>query len=83
MAAGRPALPDWGQRPIDAATAHTLTERYYCNPGATAAFHDGWQRTGDLARVDDDGYLFIVDRLKSEKVMKYKLREPALVPEAG
>ena len=30
-----------------------------------AAFENGnWYRTGDVARVDDDGYLFMVDRLK-------------------
>ena len=30
-----------------------------------AAFENGnWYRTGDVARVGDDGYLFIVDRLK-------------------
>jgi feruloyl-CoA synthase len=38
---------------------------YHRDPEATAAaFHDGWYRTGDVARIDADGYLFIVDRLK-------------------
>lgn len=38
---------------------------YYNDPEATAAaFTDGWYRSGDIARVDADGYLFIVDRLK-------------------
>lgn len=38
---------------------------YHDDPEATAAaFHDGWYRSGDLARIDADGYLFIVDRLK-------------------
>jgi long-chain acyl-CoA synthetase len=38
---------------------------YYNRPEATAeAIHDGWFRTGDLARVDEDGWYYIVDRSK-------------------
>jgi len=38
---------------------------YYENPEATAAeFQDGFWRSGDLGRLDADGYLYIVDRIK-------------------
>lgn len=38
---------------------------YWRRPDATAeAIVDGWFRSGDLGRVDGDGYLFLVDRLK-------------------
>lgn len=38
---------------------------YYNMPDETAAtFSDGWLRTGDIAKVDADGYVWIVDRKK-------------------
>jgi long-chain acyl-CoA synthetase len=38
---------------------------YYHNPEATsAAIRDGWFHTGDVARIDERGYVFITDRLK-------------------
>src|SRR6202451_835739 len=45
---------------------HNVMKGYWGNPEATAeAIKDGWFRTGDMARVDEDGYYFIVDRKKS------------------
>jgi long-chain acyl-CoA synthetase len=44
---------------------HNVMKGYWGRPEATAeAIKDGWFATGDLAKVDDDGYFFIVDRKK-------------------
>jgi len=45
---------------------------YLNNDEATAETidSDGWLRTGDVAHFDDDGYIFIVDRIK--ELIKYK-----------
>ena len=38
---------------------------YWRNPKATAeTFVDGWLRTGDIARLDDEGFCYILDRAK-------------------
>ncbi len=42
-----------------------IMKGYYDRPDATAeAIHDDWFRSGDLARKDEDGYYYIVDRSK-------------------
>lgn len=43
-----------------------ITPGYYLNENATreAFTDDGWLRTGDVGRRDEDGYIFIVDRIK-------------------
>jgi len=38
---------------------------YYKNPEATAdTIKDGWLYTGDMAKVDEDGFIYLVDRKK-------------------
>ncbi len=44
---------------------HNVMKGYWDRPDATEeAIVDGWFYTGDMGKVDDDGYFFIVDRKK-------------------
>jgi long-chain acyl-CoA synthetase len=44
---------------------HNVMKGYWNRPDATAeVMREGWLHTGDMARVDEDGYFFIVDRKK-------------------
>lgn len=44
---------------------HNVMKGYYKRPEETAhAFRNGWFHTGDVARVDEEGYYYIVDRIK-------------------
>ncbi|MGH3463216.1 MAG: long-chain-fatty-acid--CoA ligase [Kribbellaceae bacterium] len=47
-------------------SGHNVMRGYWNKPDATAATitADGWLKTGDLARQDEDGYFYIVDRKK-------------------
>ncbi len=58
---------------------------YHDNPDATArTFRDGWLHTGDLGRLDEDGFLYLVGRAKevisrgADKVYPAELEEVLL-----
>lgn len=66
---GRDAQPGemWIKGPV-------VMKGYINNPTATVntVTKDGWLKTGDIAIRDDEGYFFIVDRVK--ELIKYKVR---------
>jgi fatty-acyl-CoA synthase len=56
---------------------------YWNLPDATAeAVHDGWFRSGDVATVDDEGYVTIVDRMKDMIISGGENVYPAEVEDA-
>ncbi len=58
---GRPASP--GEAGVIFLQGPTITPGYDGRPEATAkARHDGWFSTGDIGYVDEDGYLYVLDR---------------------
>ncbi|XP_042507707.1 probable CoA ligase CCL5 [Macadamia integrifolia] len=50
----------------------SVMKGYLSNPEATTSTIDkeGWLRTGDICYIDEEGYIFVVDRLK--ELIKYK-----------
>jgi long-chain acyl-CoA synthetase len=76
--AGQPAignevkivLPDGSIAPPDTlgeicVRSSMLMNGYFNNPQATAAvLKDGWMHTGDAGTIDEDGFLYVADRVK-------------------
>jgi len=60
---GQPSKP--GEPGEIVITGPQIMKVYYNKPDETAnAVRDGWMHTGDVATIDEDGYFYIVDRVK-------------------
>jgi long-chain acyl-CoA synthetase len=47
-----------------------IAESYFNNEEATKeSFRDGWLHTGDIAFLDEDGFVFVVDRVKDMAIV--------------
>ena len=65
-------IVDEDDRPLPPGQVGEIVQRgpqvmqgYWRNPAATAeALRGGWLHTGDLGHIDDEGYLYVVDRAK-------------------
>ena len=87
------ALPTRAVGEITVHTPHCMAE-YFHDPEQTAlTLHDGWFYTGDLGYLDEDGWLYFVDRKKdvirrggenmSSLLIEKTLREHPSVAEAA
>ncbi|MCF0086225.1 MULTISPECIES: acyl-CoA synthetase [Streptomyces] len=79
---GGPAAP--GEKGEILVRGPNVMSGYWGRPADTAAAftEDGWLRTGDVARTDEDGYAYIVDRVKDMFVSGGENVYPAEVEDA-
>jgi acyl-CoA synthetase (AMP-forming)/AMP-acid ligase II len=64
-AAGKDVRPDGHQIGEISVRSNVVMEGYFKEPEATkAAIRDGWFHTGDMATIDEEGYVLIKDRSK-------------------
>lgn len=62
---GKDVAPDGEEMGEIIVQSNTVMEGYFCDPAATAqALREGWFHTGDMATMDEEGYVLIRDRSK-------------------
>jgi len=62
-------VPSWIMGEL-AVKGDGVMKEYYKNPELTSnTIKDGWLLTGDMARIDNDGYVYLVDRKKDVIIM--------------